>query len=676
MSNNPINIADISVGISDAVNNLNTLETRFRAAASGPAAFGVAVAGAMLAVGTAMVQMWNQGSEVLDGLGKTARAMEGTSKAAQSLKFAADLSGASFEKIEAGVVKMNMALHNTNPNSAANQALTKLGLSGKELLAMDVDQRLITIAKSFDTAGLSLSQQGEVLKTLGIKGTDFQKIMENGGKSISDATEQLERFGLTLSNADTSGVEAANDAWDTAKKAISGVSEVFAAEFAPIVQAVSELFIETAEQGEGIGTTTREWTSGFVTGLSYVMDGLDVVVRLLTIAKNGIESAFGAGAYVVQSMAATWVNIIDKTLNWVIEKWNNTIGQLPGMKITPPDLSGITATYKTAADESAKFVKSQADDMEKVLNAEQWGAKARRIRDENRKILNDKPNSGAEDGEDPAVAKQRKVDEDRAKREQEARDKKAADEKAKLLQKASDISNSYKSELEQLRIKKEQERAILNEAYASGAIDEQTKNEAMLAISNDFHTRQSELEKEAERNKKEAEEKKTQWIRDGLAGASSALGDLSTLMSSESRKQFEVGKAAATGKAVIDTYQAAQGAYSSLSSIPYVGPALGIAAAAAATVAGMARVKSIQNQKFGGGTAAGAASATSGGGGGTLPPAYPGAQNGGGTTIKNTNINLAASDRGQAVSTDTMQQFMDQINKAGKDGRVSVGFAQ
>ena len=52
-------------------------------------------------------------------------------------------------------------------------------------------------------------------------------------------------------------------------------------------------------------------------------------------------------------------------------------------------------------------------------------------------------------------------------------------------------------------------------------------------------------------------------------------------------------KAAAIISATIDTYKAATGAYASLSSIPYVGPALGVAAAGAAIAFGFKQVQAI-----------------------------------------------------------------------------------
>jgi len=84
-----------------------------------------------------------------------------------------------------------------------------------------------------------------------------------------------------------------------------------------------------------------------------------------------------------------------------------------------------------------------------------------------------------------------------------------------------------------------------------------------------------------------------------LSTASNFFGQLSVLQKSENSKVAKIGKAAAIAKAIMDTYTAATGAYASLASIPYVGPALGIAAAAAAISAGMQNVQAIRAQPIG-----------------------------------------------------------------------------
>ncbi len=83
-----------------------------------------------------------------------------------------------------------------------------------------------------------------------------------------------------------------------------------------------------------------------------------------------------------------------------------------------------------------------------------------------------------------------------------------------------------------------------------------------------------------------------------LSTTQQILGDLSSLMSSQSKKQFEIGKKAAIADAVISTYLGAQNAFTQASK--FGGLPLAIAAAAAATAAGLMRVNAIRSQQFGG----------------------------------------------------------------------------
>lgn len=70
--------------------------------------------------------------------------------------------------------------------------------------------------------------------------------------------------------------------------------------------------------------------------------------------------------------------------------------------------------------------------------------------------------------------------------------------------------------------------------------------------------------------------------RDVLSSTASLFGE-----------QSAAGKAMAVAAATIDTYKAANSAYAAMAGIPVVGPALGIAAAAAAVISGIANVKNI-----------------------------------------------------------------------------------
>jgi hypothetical protein len=93
------------------------------------------------------------------------------------------------------------------------------------------------------------------------------------------------------------------------------------------------------------------------------------------------------------------------------------------------------------------------------------------------------------------------------------------------------------------------------------------------------------LQLQADWNEKTTEQK--------VATAQNALANVANNLG----KETAAGKAAAIASTLISTYQGAQSSYQSLAGIPVVGPALGIAAAAAAVAGGLKTVKSIQSTK-------------------------------------------------------------------------------
>lgn len=76
------------------------------------------------------------------------------------------------------------------------------------------------------------------------------------------------------------------------------------------------------------------------------------------------------------------------------------------------------------------------------------------------------------------------------------------------------------------------------------------------------------------------------------------MSDLGSLRNSKNKEAFEIGKKAAIAQATVNTFMSATAAYASLVGIPIVGPALAVAAAAAAVAAGFVNIQNIASQKF------------------------------------------------------------------------------
>ena len=125
---------------------------------------------------------------------------------------------------------------------------------------------------------------------------------------------------------------------------------------------------------------------------------------------------------------------------------------------------------------------------------------------------------------------------------------------------------------------------------------EELSNEKRIALIEEYNNRlikSGQIQKQQADLTKSLEAAKRQALEQTLAVASSTLSSLSTLIG----EQTAAGKVAAIASTTIDTYRSATGAFSALSSIPFVGPALGYAAAGAAIASGLANVKNILSVK-------------------------------------------------------------------------------
>lgn len=82
-----------------------------------------------------------------------------------------------------------------------------------------------------------------------------------------------------------------------------------------------------------------------------------------------------------------------------------------------------------------------------------------------------------------------------------------------------------------------------------------------------------------------------------VSKTSEGLGVIAGLMSSNNAKAFKIGQAAAIAQVAVTTPSAAMKAYESVAMVPFVGQALGVAAAAATVAMGMQQISQIRSQQ-------------------------------------------------------------------------------
>lgn len=162
--------------------------------------------------------------------------------------------------------------------------------------------------------------------------------------------------------------------------------------------------------------------------------------------------------------------------------------------------------------------------------------------------------------------------------------------------------NQIKTRLE------EQKSFLLKQLENETLTTDQRKLIKLELDSIDEQLTENEIDRENRKNKvrENVNKQYQESIKARLDLASKVAGSMATIWGEESK----VGKGFATAQALIDTYSAANSAYSAMAGIPIVGPALGAAAAAAAIAAGIANVKKIWEVDETSGASASSASAS------------------------------------------------------------------
>ena len=163
-------------------------------------------------------------------------------------------------------------------------------------------------------------------------------------------------------------------------------------------------------------------------------------------------------------------------------------------------------------------------------------------------------------------------------------------------------------------------RGSMDELAEIGTARIETQNQELITIEQNEALsdarRQKQLDKKIkleEKLLKESLKKKEQWDKnraerkkkreEELAEQEKAIEQskedaLYAIQQLGGKKGFALVKSIKIAETTIDTYKAAQAAFSALAGIPIIGPALGAAAAAVAIIAGLARVSQIKGQTY------------------------------------------------------------------------------
>ena len=545
---------------------ISRLSGKARTAVSSFAMYSAAAGAAGVAIGAALV---SRAANAIDAQAKLAQQLNTTSASLAAVERAGELSGIGMEKIasasRAVTTRLGQAAAGTGP---AIDGLNRLGLSASELAALPLDQRINAINSRIRETIPASQQAAVAAQFFGEEaGT---AILTLSGDTLAQARRETELFGLALTDVDAAKVEQANDAMSTFGMAADGIIQQMTVQLAPVLKAIADEFVSATDEAGGFSNIAIDAFAAVVDGAAFVTDAIDGIRRVALIVADGLIAGFEKIRQKIMEVAAAILEGASK---------------IPGV-----DYSEAAASLRDYAEESKNIVDQAMSNIDETISQPMAG-------DELRQFVENAREAGQAAAEAAVEARDAvsgaSTDGDAENPEQERM-------REQLNKRIEAIREANMTELELLMSKHAAENEEIARALEQNLL---TENE-WFEISKETKARQeeelTEIERRASDERRRAAEEEARAKQQIM---SSAFSGLTTLMNSESRKMFEIGKAAAISNSIVSTYQGMTKALE-------LGWPLGPIAASAIAATGFAQVQSIQSQSFGGGGGGSASTGT------------------------------------------------------------------
>ncbi len=613
--------------------------------------------------------------EAVDAQAKLADRMGLTTDEAAALALAADLSNTSIESVTRASTHLQRQLGEAKQGSEELAgAFAKLNIDLLDFGNLSQSQAMGMIADKLMAIDDQAVRTSLSMQLLGKGAGELDAFLRDGSQGIAAAKEQIDALGGAISRIDAANAEKVNDSWTSMMAIVTRVKDELAVQLAPAIDLVLQKAIE--------------FTTTFIKNMGGVKNMIADTMRTILIFADGwVRTAQTIGGFLANLATSVKANYV--AIAAAVEVMWNALKVIIAAYVEYAALQLSALLHKfaevaTAAGHSSESIISAAfsvgrsvnmmtEDARKGLDASRDAAKAagqaaidafknilnvdasgsKMIQDmldgidklqnatapaEDNKKGNTLGGGGAVAAESPEVKKAR----------EDAQSKLEILRKSLMSERELETS-SYLEKTEFLNGLKDEAFAFEGQRYV--LLEElKTQHEGKLT---DMEAKELDKRKKLEQAQLKAQ----------LDGASTFFSNMSSLMNTNSKKLFAIGKAAAMATTIVNTAQAAMAAYAF--GAEQGGPYLGAAYAAAAIAAGAVQLANISSASPGGGGSVG-------GGGGGVPSSSGQDPNSPNVGVRNqsTAQDLNITIQGTSVGREQLIELAQELNRLRGDGVV------
>ena len=327
----------------------------------------VATTAAAVATIRATLNLANQ----LDEIAKKSRSIGASAEDLQLLQGAFELNGVEADQLFKSMQKLNQGMGEAMKGTASyTDAFAALNLTAEELEQMPLRERMLQIAEGMERLG-SKARQAQVASLLfGRSGKDMLVAFEEGADSLSEAIDDIARFGVASSKA-VKQAEDMNDAITRMNKAFFGFKVEALEPIMPVIEDVAnemaELMAEFRETGdaEQFGRTIVEVMLGAVAPAAVAgVSGITKALAALPSAFAGAELVFARFEQAVRGIfdiakAGSTFNIVDSAIKLLSGR---------GMEIFSDATLAVTSEVGAAQSEFDEAIRNLGASQEAIDN--------------------------------------------------------------------------------------------------------------------------------------------------------------------------------------------------------------------------------------------------------------------------------------------------------------------
>ena len=554
----------------------------------------------------------------------------------------------------------------------AADALEGLGVNLDSILQLSPDQQLVSLSKAFSSVQDNAVKASLASEIFGRNGLRMLKVMNQlSDEGLDPTIESLERMGATLTRVDAAKVEDANDAMEKARVAAAAMSQAMTVALAPAVEAVANKFVSWAESTGGLVNKIKEFEPqikilleigkalAIVYGSALVgAMGRYAVAQTLMI-KNTIKQitymkALDAAATGLKrglSLLGGPLGLVTLAATSLMAFGKSAEEALPPSRDLADVIDELADSYENMSERAKKAALAELE-LSLAAKKEELATQKAIIQaydDEEDKLhsIREQRKKAAESGSKVAQVGLQEINKLIAEfdaNQDKQRDIALGKEEAitTQIQEAVEAKRQL-LELGKVEAEQPEQEVIVNTGAQKAVNDEKLEAQrqfqedryySQLAAGRDlvqlsktqaeedlaaFHSAQFakiQALKESEvtqtgiiaDNAEKQRQIQQQKMQAAFNISKTMLSNISTLMQSENKKEFEMGKKAAKAGAMVDGIAAAVGSYKAGAKIG--GPVLGAAFAATSLLATKQMISDLNSQTFSGGSSsAGAVSA-------------------------------------------------------------------